>query len=73
MFQQFAEPAPEACGTLLASERSMLSIREKYWHYSLFVLIVGLGVTIFVELTPFLGGLLGAVTIYVLRGGRCGS
>ena len=41
----------------------MLSIREKYWHYSLFVLIVGLGVTIFVELTPFLGGLLGAVTI----------
>jgi len=44
----------------------MLSIREKYWHYSLFVLIVGLGVTIFVELTPFLGGLLGAVTIYVL-------
>ena len=66
MFQQFAEPAPEACGTLLASGRSMLSIREKYWHYSLFVLIVGLGVTIFVELTPFLGGLLGAVTIYVL-------
>ena len=44
----------------------MLSTREKYWHYSLFVLIVGLGVTIFVELTPFLGGLLGAVTIYVL-------
>ena len=44
----------------------MLSMREKYWHYSLFVLIVGLGVTIFVELTPFLGGLLGAVTIYVL-------
>lgn len=44
----------------------MLSVREKYWRYSLFVLIVGLGVTIFIELTPFLGGLLGAVTIYVL-------
>ena len=44
----------------------MLSTREKYWHYSLFVLIVGLGVTIFIELTPFLGGLLGAITIYVL-------
>ena len=66
IFQQFAESASEACGTLLALGRGMLSTREKYWHYSLFVLIVGLGVTIFVELTPFLGGLLGAVTIYVL-------
>ena len=37
----------------------MLSVREKYWRYSLFVLIAGLGLTIFAELTPFLGGLLG--------------
>ena len=44
----------------------MLSVREKYWRYSLFVLILGLGVTIFIELTPFLGGVLGAMTIYVL-------
>ena len=44
----------------------MHSIREKYGRYSLFVLIIGLGVTIFVEIIPFLGGLLGAVTIYVL-------
>ena len=44
----------------------MLSVREKYWRYSLFILIAGLGVTIFIEMTPFLGGLLGAVTIYVL-------
>ena len=44
----------------------MLSIRDKYGRYSLFVLIAGLGVTIFVEILPFLGGLLGAVTIYVL-------
>lgn len=43
-----------------------MSFREKYWRYSLFVLIVGLGITIFIELTPFLGGLLGAATIYVL-------
>jgi predicted PurR-regulated permease PerM len=47
-----------------------MSFREKYWHYSLFVLIVGLGVTIFVELVPFLGGLLGAATIYVLLRGQ---
>lgn len=44
----------------------MASIREKYWRYSLFVLILGLGIAIFIELTPFLGGLLGAMTIYVL-------
>ncbi|WP_418983934.1 AI-2E family transporter [Alistipes sp.] len=44
----------------------MRTIREQYWRYSLFVLILGLGITIFVELIPFLGGLLGAVTIYVL-------
>ena len=52
-----------------------MSIREKYGRYSLFVLIVGLGVTIFVEILPFLGGLLGAVTIYVLlrRQMRCSS
>lgn len=44
----------------------MRSVREQYWRYSLFVLILGAGITIFVKLTPFLGGLLGAATIYVL-------
>ena len=44
----------------------MLSIREKYGRYSLFVLITVLGFTVFVKILPFLGGLLGAVTIYVL-------
>ena len=39
----------------------MSSFREKYGRYSLYVLIAGLGVTIFVEILPFLGGLLGAV------------
>lgn len=47
-----------------------MSFREKYWRYSLFVLIVGLGATIFIELVPFLGGLLGAATIYVLLRGQ---
>lgn len=44
----------------------MPSIREKYGRYSLFVLIALLGVTIFIKIVPFLGGLLGAVTIYIL-------
>ena len=50
----------------------MLSVREQYWRYSLVALIVGLGTVVFVELTPFLGGLMGAATIYVLlRGQMC--
>lgn len=44
----------------------MKNFKELYWRYSLFVLIVGLGITIFIEMTPFMGGLLGAATIYVL-------
>lgn len=44
----------------------MRTIREKYGRYSLFVLIIGFGVVIFLKIIPFLGGLLGAVTIYVL-------
>lgn len=46
------------------------NIREKYWRYSLYVILLGLGTVIFVELIPFLGGLLGAVTIYVLLRGQ---
>ena len=48
----------------------MASIRERYWRYSLVALILGMGVTVFVELIPFLGGLLGAATIYVLLRGQ---
>lgn len=48
----------------------MASIRERYWRYSLVALILGMGVTVFIELIPFLGGLLGAATIYVLLRGQ---
>ena len=44
----------------------MKSIREQYWRYSLFVIILVLGVVILIELTPYIGGLLGAMTLYVL-------
>lgn len=46
------------------------NIREKYWRYSLYVILLGLGTVIFVELISFLGGLLGALTIYVLLRGQ---
>ncbi len=42
------------------------NFRERYWFYSLCALIVGCGAAVFIELIPLLGGLLGAVTIYVL-------
>lgn len=48
----------------------MRNFRERYGRYALFALIFGLGAAIFVELTPFLGGLMGAATIYVLLRGQ---
>ena len=47
----------------------MPSVREQYWRYSLVALIVGLGTVVFVELTPFLGGLMGAFGFAMFFGG----
>lgn len=44
----------------------MPDIKDKYLRYSLLVTIAALGIVAFVELTPYIGGLLGAVTIYIL-------
>lgn len=43
-----------------------MSTKEQYWKYSLFTIIIGLGVILFLQITPFLSGLLGAFTIYLL-------
>lgn len=43
-----------------------MSIKEKYWNYSLLVIILLLGTLIFLKITPFLGGILGASTMYIL-------
>lgn len=43
-----------------------MSIKEEYWKYSLIFIIIGLGIILFRQITPFLGGLLGALTIYIL-------
>lgn len=40
--------------------------KEQYWKYSLISIIILLGVIIFREFLPFMGGLLGALTIYAL-------
>lgn len=48
----------------------MNSVKEHYWRYSLITLILGLGVILFFKITPFLGGILGAFTIYILLRGQ---
>lgn len=43
-----------------------MSLKEQYWRVSLIAIIIVLGVILFVEFIPFLGGILGASTIYIL-------
>ena len=43
-----------------------MTIKEQYWKYSLITIILLMGVVIFQRILPFLGGLLGALTIYIL-------
>lgn len=43
-----------------------MSTKEQYWKYSLITITLGLGVILFFQITAFLGGILGALTIYIL-------
>ena len=43
-----------------------MSFKELYWKYSLIIIILALGIVLFMEFMPFLGGILGAFTIYML-------
>lgn len=47
-----------------------LNIKEQYRRYSLIILIVIMGLVLFKQFAPFLGGLLGASTIYILVRGQ---
>ena len=47
-----------------------MSTKEQYWKYCLIVIILFMGIIIFRQITPFLGGLLGALTIYILVRGQ---
>lgn len=44
-----------------------MSIKEQYWKYSLVIIILGLGLLLFLKMTPFMGGILGACTIYIME------
>ena len=43
-----------------------MEFKEQYWKYSLIAIILLLGVILFFKLTPFMGGFLGACTIYIM-------
>lgn len=43
-----------------------MTTKEIYWKFSLIILIISLGVILFFEFLPFLSGVLGASTVYVL-------
>lgn len=43
-----------------------MSVKEQYWRYSLIALILLLGVILFLKVTPFMSGILGASTLYIL-------
>lgn len=43
-----------------------MSIKEQYWKYSLITIVLVMGMVIFIKLSTFLSGFLGALTIYIL-------
>lgn len=45
-------------------------MKEKYWCYSLVAIMLIMGIVIFWKATPFLGGVLGASTLYILLRGQ---
>lgn len=46
--------------------KTTMSLREQYWKYSLIGILLVLGYILFREFIPYLGGILGATTIYIL-------
>ena len=43
-----------------------MSVKEQYRKYSLITIILGLGLLLFLKMTPFMGGILEACTIYIM-------
>ena len=44
----------------------MATFKEKYWKYSLIIIVIVLGVILLKEVKPYMGGLIGAITLYIL-------
>ena len=43
-----------------------MSVKEQYWKYSLITIILGLGLILFIKMSPFMGGILGACNIDIM-------
>ncbi len=43
-----------------------MTIKEKYWRYSLVTIILGLGIVLSIQFLPFMSGILGALTAYII-------
>lgn len=43
-----------------------MNLKNQYWQYSLIAIILGSGLILFFKIIPFLGGILGAATLYIL-------
>lgn len=41
-------------------------MKEQYWKYSLIIFIIGLGILLFRQAQPFMNGILGGFTLYIL-------
>ena len=41
-------------------------MKEKYWRYSLIILILGMGLLLFRQAQPFMNGILGGFTLFIL-------
>lgn len=50
--------------------KNNISFKEQYKKYSLIAILLILGLAIFFEMVPFIGGVLGAMTIYILLRGQ---
>ena len=48
-----------------------MNVKEQYWKYSLVTIIIVLGMILFVEFIPFLGGILGACTFIYWSENKC--
>lgn len=47
-----------------------VTVKEQYWKYSLITIILGIGLISFLKLSPFMGGILGACTLYIMLRGQ---
>lgn len=50
----------------IQNKQKHMSVKEQYWKYSLITIILGLGLILFIKMSPFIGGILGACTIYIM-------